>query len=178
MHRRLITVQRAEWQGEISSPKGGQSRVVPMTGRLADALENHRNLRSRVLSTDDDSSIDWHWAREKMATAQRRAVMRADGKLHKLRHTFGARLAMAGAPAKTIQELMGHQDLQTTMRYLHLTPQHKEAAIRLLERGDILETGPSDTPRGDSGQEKAPEPGRDSGAQLVTRTGLEPMFSA
>jgi len=102
-----------------------------MTARLAAALEAHRNLRTRILLKDDGSGVDWHWAREKMATAQRRAVMVADGKLHKLRHTFGARLAMAGAPAKTIQELMGHQDLQTTMRYLHLTPQHKEAAIRL-----------------------------------------------
>jgi len=178
MRRRLVTVQRSEWQGEISSPKGGQSRVVPMTARLATALEAHRNLRTRILLKDDGSGVDWHWAREKMATAQRRAVMVADGKLHKLRHTFGARLAMAGAPAKTIQELMGHQDLQTTMRYLHLTPQHKEAAIRLLERGDILETGADEAPPESSRQEKAPESGRDSGARLVTRTGLEPMFSA
>jgi len=149
-----------------------------MTARLAAALEAHRNLRTRVLPKDDGTEIDWHWAREKMATAQRRAGMKSDGKLHKLRHTFGARLAMAGAPAKTIQELMGHADLQTTMRYLHLTPQHKEAAIRLLERGDILETGPLEAPSGEDGYERAPEFGRDSGAHLVTRTGLEPMFSA
>ena len=157
MRRRLVTVQRSEWQGEISSPKGGQSRVVPMTARLAAALEAHRNLRTRVLPKDDGTEIDWHWAREKMATAQRRAGMKSDGKLHKLRHTFGARLAMAGAPAKTIQELMGHADLTTTMRYLHLTPRHKEAAIRLLERGEILETRREAALAGDLGKEKPPQ---------------------
>jgi len=36
---------------------------------------------------------------------------------------------------------MGHADLATTQRYLHLTPTHMEAAIRRLEDGDILETG-------------------------------------
>jgi len=175
--RRLVRVQRSEWQGAVSAPKGGQSRIIPMTSRLAAALEQQRSLRDRVLGKDDGTSVDWDWAREKMRTAQRRAGLKADGKLHKLRHTFGARLAMAGAPAKTIQELMGHADLTTTMRYLHLTPKHKEAAIRLLERGDILETGPGVSPEENWGQKKAPPNLTWGGPRLVTPTGLEPMFS-
>jgi hypothetical protein len=58
---------------------------------------------------------------------------------------------MRGAPAKAIQELAGHQNLQTTLRYMHLSPAAREGAIRLLDRGreepkadqkfgDILET--------------------------------------
>lgn len=54
---------------------------------------------------------------------------------------------MQGATAKAIQELAGRQDLATTQRHMHLTPAHKDAAIRLLDRrptdetvGDILET--------------------------------------
>jgi integrase len=49
-------------------------------------------------------------------------------------------MAMRGAPARAIQELAGHQDLTTTQRYMHLSPAALEGAIRLLERGDILET--------------------------------------
>jgi hypothetical protein len=55
---------------------------------------------------------------------------------------------MRGAPARAIQELAGHCDLATTMRYMHLSPAAVEGAIRLLElpvpaqgRGDIVETG-------------------------------------
>jgi hypothetical protein len=42
---------------------------------------------------------------------------------------------MRGAPAKAIQELAGHQNLQTTLRYMHLSPAAREGAIRLLDRG-------------------------------------------
>src|SRR5512137_1830659 len=54
---------------------------------------------------------------------------------HILRHTFCSHLAMRGAPARTIQELAGHQDLSTTQRYMHLSPAAVDGAIRLLERG-------------------------------------------
>ena len=55
---------------------------------------------------------------------------------------------MRGAPARTIQELAGHQDLMTTQRYMHLSPNMLDAAIGLLDaprsrevpRGDIVET--------------------------------------
>ena len=54
---------------------------------------------------------------------------------------------MRGAPAKAIQELAGHSDLTTTMRYMHLSPGARHDAIRLLEHreekpvfGDIVET--------------------------------------
>ena len=55
--------------------------------------------------------------------------------IHILRHTFCSHLAMRGAPARAIQELAGHQDLDTTQRYMHLSPAAVDAAIRLLETG-------------------------------------------
>ncbi len=81
-------------------------------------------------------------------------------------------------PAKAIQELMGHADLATTMRYLHLTPKHKEAAIRRLERGDILETGSTAAPTEEARAEKSPASRTMEAGQVVTPTGLEPMLSA
>jgi len=53
--------------------------------------------------------------------------------VHILRHTFCSHLAMRGAPARAIRELAGHQDLDTTQRYMHLSPAALDAAIRLLE---------------------------------------------
>jgi integrase len=68
------------------------------------------------------------------------------GALHILRHTFCSHLAVGGAPAKAIQELAGHEDLTTTLRYMHLSPAAREGAIAVLNRrgagetfGDILE---------------------------------------
>ena len=45
---------------------------------------------------------------------------------------------------KAMQELAGHRDIATTLRYMHVSPSAKDSAIRLLETpgvGDILETG-------------------------------------
>jgi integrase len=50
-----------------------------------------------------------------------------------LRHTFCSHLAMRNAPARAIQELAGHRDLTTTLRYMHLSPSAVDAAIRLLD---------------------------------------------
>jgi hypothetical protein len=40
---------------------------------------------------------------------------------------------MRGAPARAIQELAGHSELQMTQRYMHLSPAALDAAIRLLD---------------------------------------------
>src|SRR5919199_3338503 len=41
---------------------------------------------------------------------------------HELRHTFGTRMAAAGAPLRAIQEWMGHADATTTEIYAHYAP--------------------------------------------------------
>src|SRR5207302_3181352 len=54
---------------------------------------------------------------------------------HGLRHTFASRLVMAGVDLRTVQELMGHKTIQMTMRYAHLAPAHKLAAVEKLAAG-------------------------------------------
>jgi hypothetical protein len=73
----------------------------------------------------------------------RRAARRANVKpgVHILRHTFCSHLAMRGAPARAIQELAGHQDLDTTQRYMHLSPAALDAAIRLLDESGPAKAG-------------------------------------
>jgi integrase len=150
LQKRQLCVQRSDWKGHVTEPKGGRLRYVPLTVRLATALRRHRHLRGqRVLHQDDaersplTQKIVQDWVRR----AARRAKAAHEG-VHILRHTFCSHLAMRGAPARAIQELAGHQDLGTTQRYMHLSPSAIESAIRLLDQpssngkfGDIVETG-------------------------------------
>jgi integrase len=47
--------------------------------------------------------------------------------------TFASRLVMAGMDIRTVQELMGHKTIAMTLRYSHLSPNHKRKAIQALE---------------------------------------------
>jgi integrase len=44
LHARRLTVQRSDWLGHVTVPKGGRSRQLPMTHRLTAALKAARHL--------------------------------------------------------------------------------------------------------------------------------------
>lgn len=74
-----------------------------------------------------------------ISTAFSTAVRRAgipDFTFHDLRHTFASRLVMRGVDLTTVKELMGHKHIAMTLRYAHLAPGHKRAAIAGLDRID------------------------------------------
>jgi integrase len=54
-------------------------------------------------------------------------------RFHDLRHTFASHLVMNGVDLKTVQELLGHSSLNTTMRYSQLAPDHRLRAIKTLD---------------------------------------------
>ncbi len=115
-----------------------------------------RDLRGElVLYADEGRPASSYQLRTWFQAAQKRACLPVTtGGLHILRHyaeprhnrhTFCSHLAMRGAPAKAIQELAGHSDLSTTLRYMHLSPAARQGAIELLNDrrpifGEIVET--------------------------------------
>ena len=55
---------------------------------------------------------------------------------------------MNGADLNTVRELLGHKSIKMTLRYAHLSPSHKERAIRLIDEAfdskqdsDVTDTG-------------------------------------
>ena len=83
---------------------------------------------SRQRSRDKRSGLVWrhHIAEEQFANAlkvaQRRAGIEKNGVPHSLRHSFATHLVEAGTDIQTVQKLMGHKDIETTMKYVHMRP--------------------------------------------------------
>ncbi len=53
-------------------------------------------------------------------------------KFHDLRHTFASHFVMRGGSIKELQEILGHKTMTMTLRYAHLSQEHKKKAVNLL----------------------------------------------
>jgi integrase len=93
-------------------------------------------LRLKEISGDQERVIpaankekaaqrDW---RTWFGTACKRAGVRGFV-WHDLRHTFASRLVMNGADLVAVKDFMGHSDIKMTMRYAHLSKDHKARMI-------------------------------------------------
>ena len=129
--RASVTVCRSMVAGHVSSPKSNRIRHVPLTSDLVDALSAlprggdvvfHRKGRMMTYR------VAW-----KMLDELSRAAGIAHVSWHDLRHTFASQLVGRGASLLSVQKLLGHSDIQVTMRYSHLGKDALRGAIALLE---------------------------------------------
>lgn len=120
--RRHLAWRKALHDQDLAAGAG----FVELPGRLAQKYPNaNRELRWQWLfpSTVLRGQYRWHTTDEAISK-QMRASIRAAGITkrvtpHTLRHAFATHAMQAGNDIKTVQDLLGHESLETTMIYLH-----------------------------------------------------------
>jgi integrase len=131
--RSTVRVRASYAAGELTSPKSGKVRAVPLAPHVAVALAR-LGARPRWVTDEDlvfpgetgdyldDSALRRRY-KDSLAIAGLRAL-----RFHDLRHTFGTRM-IAKADILRVKEWMGHADVHTTMRYLHFAPRAEDARL-------------------------------------------------
>ncbi|MBI2951236.1 site-specific integrase [bacterium] len=118
---------------EEFTTKGRRNREIPINDFLLGVLRKHpRHITCpHVVYTRQGVPPVQSQARARFATALRRAGL-PHLRIHDMRHTFGTTLAESGVDVVTIQRLMGHRDIKTTMVYLHAAPNRMQWAVEHL----------------------------------------------
>ncbi len=147
----IYDIPRNENKLIIRNGKGHKDRMVPLPQSMLEDLraywEFHRNpLLIFPNAGRGDNLADLLKARMQTAvnpmpvnSLQRLMVIARDelnlrgAHLHTLRHSFATHMLEGGASLHTIQALLGHKNINTTMVYLHLTHQASSDALRLMD---------------------------------------------
>ena len=138
-----LVVRRTLWHDQEGPPKGGRQRMVPLSTGATATLKAHRHLRGPYVFCDEEGGRLTHSViKDVVPSTCKRAGLAKRITTHGLRHTFASHLVMRGASLKAVQELLGHESIEMTLRYAHLTPDVKREAVQLLDAAPIESVAP------------------------------------
>ena len=120
--------------------KGHKDRDLPLSPTLLDNLRVYwRWLKPRDYlfpsrkHRDSEQPISDKTVWLACTEAARKAGLRKSASPHLVRHAWATHLLEAGTDLRTIQLLLGHEDLEVTARYLHLSAQHLQKVANPIE---------------------------------------------
>lgn len=109
---------------KVRQGKGGKDRYTLLSPRLLEALRLYwraaRPAQWLFPNSRGEGPMGEHTAQRAYHAARAAAGIANEGGIHCLRHAFATHLLEAGVDIHTIQRLLGHGHVSTTMRYFHL----------------------------------------------------------
>lgn len=140
-------IHRDEMRIFVHQGKGCRDRFVPMPRRLIDLLSahyrSHRNPRL-IFPALGRGGMGAATATEPMAiqslqqvfkrTLADVGIQKRNVTIHSLRHSYATHLLDLGVPIQHVQAFLGHRQLATTERYIHLLPDGLKASLEKIEK--------------------------------------------
>ena len=127
--------------------KGNKERIVYLNDATREAIEGYQAVRREIAAIDKAafflSNRRTRMSRESVHAMVKKALLRAGldsskYSAHKLRHTAATLMLSHGVDVRTLQELLGHEHLNTTQIYTHVdnTELHQAADANPLAEFD------------------------------------------
>jgi site-specific recombinase XerD len=142
-HLKLTDIDSARMTLRVEQGKGAKDRYTLLSPRLLAELRRYwalyRPQQWLFTSKDEAHPISDATVQKIFYAAKKRAGIVKDCGIHGLRHAFATHLLEAGVDIHTIQRLMGHGHISSTLRYFHLARKHlagTTSPLELLERAD------------------------------------------
>jgi len=127
--QQIIKIQRKTFW----IPKAGE-REIPMSSEVASVLKGVPKRSDFVFTDKNGEPYDQNRLRLQLIRLAKKGGIMNLTQVHALRHTFASRLLMRGVDLPSVQKLMGHTKIETTMIYSHQTPEHLRSAIEKLSK--------------------------------------------
>jgi integrase/recombinase XerD len=141
-HLKVTDIDGRRMVIHVQGGKGRKDRDVMLSPKLLDEFRKHwRRLKrkpsvwlfpgNRHHSSDKPIStkVVWHACRN----ATKRAGIKKQVHPHTIRHCFATHLLERGTDLRSIQMLLGHNDLEQTTVYLHISERHLNATASPLD---------------------------------------------
>lgn len=120
---------------ELLETKSGKARKIPISKKLMSELiqikEDTEYLKSEYVFTNPATGNKYFDIKKGFNKVLEKAEIK-DFRFHDLRHTAATRMTEVGIDLAVVQEILGHSDIKTTMRYAHPVPERKLKAIEAL----------------------------------------------
>jgi integrase/recombinase XerD len=141
VHLRIRDIDSKRMQIFVARAKGKKDRVVNLSILLLHILRQYLKMQHPqpvdylFTAPDGKTAYSERSAQKIFQEAKRRAGIHKDVSFHSLRHSFATHLLEKGVDVKYIKELLGHFDIRTTERYLHVS---KEKLVSIVSPLDSL----------------------------------------
>ena len=103
--------------------------VYPLPEPVKEEISQIKRNGQAYVFINPETDRPWRNLRKAFNRAKTKAKITKPFRFHDLRHSFASNLVMNGQDLKTVQELLGHRSLATTLRYVHLNILHKKKAV-------------------------------------------------
>jgi integrase len=128
-----IDIDNAIWKIPASNSKSKRMKHIPLSDSALWALkavtkrEDSPFVFASPVTGKAFTGISRTWYK-----LRRKAGLPSNFRIHDLRHSFASRLVSAGESLYVVQQMLGHADPRTTMRYAHLSMDVQRRAANLV----------------------------------------------